>query len=427
MKNVALLLKLSLRHFFTRDNKGSHHLRGAAAGIGIAIIPVIIVIVAGNGLIEGITKRFQELSSGQLQIRGVYQLEDAERVTGILGGMNDVRYAGTVYDNYGLLHHNGKNAGTVIRGMPADMYQRDAGFKENLSIVEGEFDLNQPEALMISNELAESLSVSQGDRLKLIIHRSFGARTLYKPVDFIVTGIFSTGYYELDATTVYISARRFLNLFGEESAGYILVKCAQEKVPVLMKELKNLLETGFMVMPWYRVNSSMYENFISTKASLLVIMLLIVAIAGLSVSSSVYMLVMEQKDEIAFLKAIGMTNSNIANIFILSGGITGFIGGGLGILAGLLTGIHINEVLMGIELIINRILGLGSILLHTEDSFRPVSIMGGDFYLESIPVIIRRGEILLIYTVGIIVSISGALIPSIRASKVPPIEAIAKK
>ena len=424
---LNLLFKLSLRHFFTRDNKGSHHLRGAALGIGIAIVPVIIVFVAGNGLIEGITERYQELSSGQIQIRGIFDDETANDILNELSFLSDIQYAGELMEEYGLIHSNGVNEGTIIRGLPADMYLKDEGFRRNLSIEAGEFDISDSDSIMVSNELAKKLSLKPGDSLKLIAHRSFGARTLYRPVTFTVKGIFSTGYYELDATSVYISSKRLVQLFGKNIPRYIVVKTSLDAISRLLKNLPLLLDGDVAVMPWYRINSSMYDNFSSTKSSLMIIMLLIVAIAGLSVSSSVYMLVMEQKEEIAFLKAVGMTNNAISKVFIFSGGITGLIGGAVGILAGLLTGIHINEILKGIEIVINGLNIAVHRLIETGHPIDHISIMGGDFYLDRIPVIIRAREILLIYTVGVMVSIGGALIPSVKASSIPPLEMISKK
>lgn len=424
---LYLVLKLSLRHFFTRDNRGSHHLRGAALGIGIAIVPVIIVLVAGNGLIEGITERYQELSSGQLQVRGLFDNSDTQNLIESLDANSKVLYAGVYMEEYGLIHGNGRNEGTVIRGMPEDVYTQDEGFRKHLSITEGEFDIAGPGKLMISKELARKLDVHPGDAVKLIIHRSFGRKVLYRTVGFDITGIFSTGYYELDAFTVYMSGERVDELFGDGTPRYVVIKTRLADVKSLLPALTEELGADYAVMPWYRINGSMYDNFTSTKSSLMLIMLLIVAIAGLSVSSSVYMLVMEQKEEIAFLKAIGMNNGTISGIFILSGGITGFIGGGLGILAGLLTGIHINEVLKGIERGINALNTLVHVLLSSQTPVDHISILGGDFYLDRIPVIIYEKDILLIFIVGIIVSITGALIPSIKGAKIPPLEMISKK
>ena len=427
MLRSRLILTLSLRHFFNREKKGSHHLRGAAIGIGIAVIPVIIVLIAGNGLVEGITRRYQELSSGQIQIRGVRDPEEMEDFIASAAELDGIKYIGEFYEQYGLLSDASGNAGAVIRGLPSDVYSRDEGFRSFLSITGGVFSLEHEKDLMVSRHLAEQLNISPGDEVRLIISRKFGRRTLYRPTKFVVSGIFSTGYYELDTSTVYVSSDKVRKLFGNDTPGYISIKTAPESVQEIISELTGIIGDRGTIMPWYAVNNSMYENFSSTKSSLMIIMLLIVAIAGLSVSSSVYMLVMEQREEIAFLKAVGLNNSMISRVFLVSGGLTGFIGGGLGIFFGLMIGIQINPVLRGLETAINYVLKTVRYMTAMEYNGTDISIVGGDFYLDQIPVIIHYREILLVFAVGISVSIAGALIPSIKASRIPPIDLISKK
>ena len=56
---------------------------------------------------------------------------------------------------------------------------------------------------------------------------------------------------------------------------------------------------------WYQLEKASYKSFQTTRALLLFIMALIVAVAAVNVSSSLVMVVLEKTPEIAMLKAMG--------------------------------------------------------------------------------------------------------------------------
>ena len=70
--NFLLAWKLALRYLGLNAGSSASNARksliGAVWGIGISIIPLVIVLVVSDGMIKGITSRMIELGSGHLQV-----------------------------------------------------------------------------------------------------------------------------------------------------------------------------------------------------------------------------------------------------------------------------------------------------------------------------------------------------------------------
>ena len=70
--NFLLAWKLALRYLGLNAGASVSNARksliGAVWGIGISIIPLVIVLVVSDGMIKGITSRMIELGSGHIQV-----------------------------------------------------------------------------------------------------------------------------------------------------------------------------------------------------------------------------------------------------------------------------------------------------------------------------------------------------------------------
>ena len=49
---------IALRYLLGRAKEGGRYLRGAAAGIALSLIPVIVTLIVADGMIRGITDRY---------------------------------------------------------------------------------------------------------------------------------------------------------------------------------------------------------------------------------------------------------------------------------------------------------------------------------------------------------------------------------
>ncbi|WP_461248238.1 ABC transporter permease, partial [Treponema sp. R6D11] len=182
--------------------------------------------------------------------------------------------------------------------------------------------------------------------------KNSSGRQLPSTTSFVVKGIVSCGYNELDALWCIISfegGKRALS--PEQSSFSMIVKIDDpyKKADSFMYTLYEDLDPGCTIYTWKDLLRSQYSSYESTRQLLLFIMALIVIVAAINVSSSTSMLALERNRDIAILKVSGANVKGVTNIFLWGSFLTGVIGAVLGILLGLLIGVNINPLIRGLE------------------------------------------------------------------------------
>jgi lipoprotein-releasing system permease protein len=130
------------------------------------------------------------------------------------------------------------------------------------------------------------------------------------------------------------------------------------------------------------------------------------------------MLVLERQRDIAVLKVSGASVRGVTGIFLWGSFLTGLFGAITGITLGLLIGSNINFLIRSLE----KILSFFSALFKGGE----VRILDPGFYLETIPIIIDWGAVMLIGFFAILCSVLASWIPARRAGKLKPMELLRK-
>jgi lipoprotein-releasing system permease protein len=238
---------------------------------------------------------------------------------------------------------------------------------------------------------------------------------------FKVRGIVSSGYRELDSLwciMTYEGGQRILA--PELSQTYLVAKVDDPygDIDRLAWQISRKLGSGYGAATWQELLRTQYSSYESTRQMLLLIMALIVIVAAVNVSSATSMLVIERQRDIAVLKAAGASPGGTSRIFLWASFLTGLVGAIIGISSGLLIGSLVNPLIHGLE----RILSFFTGLFNGE----AVKILDPGYYLETIPIIIDWGMVLIIGLFTILCSILASWIPARRAGKIKPIDLLRK-
>ena len=415
------------------SSKTSAHLIGAVLGIGLSLVPLITVIQVSGGLIEGITRRFIEIGSYHLQVKTYSPLEEEERASAleVVAAEEGVRNAFATVFGEGLVYSPKGKTGVSVRALPQDYYTSDEGISEYLSIDAGIFQLDSKQDAMLSSQVAEKLDVSVGDRIRLLTAKSVPGRApILRPSFFTVRGIFSTGYYELDALSMYIPLHSGNILFNEPGSHIIAVKLdkpyqeAEKVAQTLMQELSN----DWYIYTWYSLERPMLESFRTTRNLLIFVMALIVLVATVNISSSMIMLVLEKEPEIAMLKSVGVRPHTITKSFLYTGIWIGTAATLVGVSIGLMAAVHINSLLSGLERSLNLMYSGFELLFSPirDVAKENIKVFDESFYLETIPIRIEFLEIFLTGAGAMLASTLAAYFPARRAGKIKPLEILRK-
>lgn len=397
---------------------------GAALGIALSLVPIMVTMIVADGMIRGITDRFLELGTGHLQIWPRPSMRDAStldaaaviaaRTDGVTGVWREI-------DGLGIILSTAGKTGASIRAVEPSFWQNE-GSRRFLTVIDGSGVIEADNEIMLGEDLAREVGAVVGGPLRLMTLRvTEDGRTIPRTTLFSVKGIVSAGYHELDALwciVSYASGSRILS--GEISEDFLVVKIDEPyyRADETAFDISFNLGGAASVYTWRELHSAQYSSYEMTRQMLLLIMALVVLVAAVNVSSAVSMLVIERQRDIAVLKSIGTSASETCRIFLWCSLLTAVAGAAPGILAGLVIGCNINGIIRGIE----AALSLVSALLRGG----AVKILDPGFYLQEIPVIIDWTATALIGAGTVLLSVLSSLFCANRAGKSRPLTLLRK-
>jgi lipoprotein-releasing system permease protein len=412
---------IALRYLLGRAHEGGRYLRGAATGIALSLVPIIVTLIVADGMIWGITDRYLELGTGHLQVYNFRNSSQIDSILPVIGKLEGIRGVWAEQHGLGVLvGKQGKTGGTIRAIEPS--FWEDPGSRAYLVTVAGEAKITDDQDVLLGEALAKSLQAGIGDTIRIMtIRLSSEGRTIPRMTPFTVRGIISSGYRELDALWCIIGYEAGKRILPPDlSSSYLMVKMQDpyRQADAMAPFLREVLGSEYSVYTWKELQQSQYRSYESTRQLLLFIMALIVLVAAVNVSSATSMLVIERQRDIAVLKSGGASPKATSGIFLWGSFLTGLTGAVVGIGAGLFLGSSINGIIYGLE----RFLGFFSRIFQKE----AIKILDPGYYLETIPIIIDWTAVVLIGFFTILSSILASWIPARRAGKLRPLEILRK-
>jgi lipoprotein-releasing system permease protein len=293
------------------------------------------------------------------------------------------------------------NEGVYVKGIIPEEEVKVSRLPEN--IVAGSLSLEDPNdslpGIVIGRELASTLGVKIKDEIVLasLKQKKLSITIQPKYKRFRVTGIFETGFNEYDATLVYIAMPVAQDLFKLDS----LVTDLQVKVTDVYRSREIALRVEEHVgQPYYAVDwSERHKNLFSwmtlEKYGMALILGLIVLVAAFGIVSTLVMLVLQKRQEIAILKSMGATQRQVMRIFVIQGTLLGIVGTVAGTCIGFLA-------------------------CWLQKEFNLVSIPSEIYFINTLPIDMRLHEFVLIAVSSVLISFLATLYPSRRASRLFP-------
>ena len=417
---IASAFFIALRYLLGRAREGGRYLRGAAAGIALSLVPIIVTLIVADGMIRGITDRYLELGTGHLQIFNHRNPQEPEAALPFIEGISGIR--GVWAERHGLAVILGSEGsrGATVRAVNQSFWD-DEGAKKYLEVLSGKARPETDRDVLLGEELAKSIGASAGSTVRIMTLRTTqGGRSVPRVTAFTVRGIISSGYRELDSLWCIMTEEAVMQILPDNSGAYLMLKIddpynGSEK---MARQLYAALGSGFGVYTWKTLQFSQYSSYESTRQILLFIMALIVLVAAVNVSSATSMLAIERQKDIAVLKAGGAKPAFTSSVFLWGAFLTGIAGSLLGVTTGLLLGCSVNTLIKVFETVLSFI----SALFHAQ----PVKILDSGYYLETIPIIVNVKAVILIAVFTILSSVLASWIPARRAGKIKPIEILRK-
>ena len=307
-----------------------------------------------------------------------------------------------IYDTV-LLTGPYKSSGALLRGIDFDLEKKYSRWLQELEGGQIPSPSSKREGILLGREIALSIGAAIGDVVTVLTPASrltpLGLMPKHKK--FMVTGIFRTGLYEFDSSTVVVSLETAQGLFGlEEKTSVIHVKLENIfDAPVVSSRIKRILPDQAYVTTWMEMNKPLFSALKLEKKLMFFTITLIVLVAALNIIATLILMVMEKTRDIGILIAMGTTAKNIRKIFFLQGAMIGVIGTAVGT-------------------------ALGLLWCWLANTFELIKIPADIYHIAFVPFRIRFIDLLMIIGVALLISFLSTLFPSYRAAKVDPVIAL---
>ena len=427
-------------------SSSSGGMAGAILGIGISLVPLVLVLIVSDGMIQGITRRYMETKTYHLQVAVPDGMDDKESQVGIkaIQSLPGVTSAFLEKNGSGVAVSASSSGAVMLRAIDPAFFS-DPGTKGFLTVDAGKIAPAGNRDIVIGSSLAATLKVKLGDSLTLITPNPETAANETAAADFSgysprlsffkVSGIVSAGYRDLDALWAFITPEMGMRLLTyPSSATFFGVKVAHPYANSLGAAKNAIIERLGSVYPdwfdpylartWPEIEKSLYKSFGTTKSMLLFIMGIALIIAALNLGSALSTFVAEHSIEIAVLRSVGASDAALKTIFVGAGLISGSIGTVLGLTLGLLISWNVNYLISGLEWLVSAIDSI--IAFASGHPSIPLKLLDPAYYLEKIPVSIDFSQIALIATLSVALSAVASLIPALKASRISVQELIRK-
>jgi lipoprotein-releasing system permease protein len=402
---------------YTRAKRRNHFISfislTSMVGIALGVAALIVVLSVMNGFQHELRTRILGVASHIQISSGSDGLSNWPGMVKFAQGSKQVTAAAPYIMAQGMLSFGQAVQGSIIRGILPTEEDRVADIGDKMKagklsdLKSGEF------GIVLGAELAQSLSVSLGDKVVLMAPQGQFTPTGVVPrlKQFKVVGIFQIGMYEYDASLALIHLDDAAKLYrmGDKVSGVRLKLTNLDDAPQISRDLARQLAGfgAYYVDDWTQQHANFFRAVQMEKRVMFVILTLIVAVAAFNIVSTLVMAVTDKRADIAILRTLGASPNSIMKIFIVQGAAIGFIGTLLGAVLGVLVALNISTIVPFIE----HLFGV---------SFLSKEI----YYISELPSQLQWADVTTITLVSLLLSLLATLYPSWKAASINPAEAL---
>ena len=190
-------------------------------------------------------------------------------------------------------------------------------------IIEGSARLEPGEA-MIGSELANTLGLRVGDKLRLDTGRQ-------NPAVLNVVAVFELGVRELDARNVYLGLKQAQALLGLPGGVTQLDLVVDDifAADAIARRIARL--TALQVESWMEKNAQLMNALSAQSLSTNMIIVFVSLSVAFGIASVLSVSVVQRTREIGILRAMGAARPQILQVFLIQGALYGLLGALIGI------------------------------------------------------------------------------------------------
>ena len=408
---------MNIEHFIAQrlikstDHKSSISspiIKIAISAIAIGMIMMIVSVATGIGLQEKIREKLSAFS-GHIIISNFDDNHSKVSTSPIstiqdfypkFKNLDGIKHIQAVASKAGIIRTETAFEGIIFKGVGKD-YDWN-----NLQeyVVEGKMpnlkqELN-PE-ILISKFLADRLNLKLGDNFNTFFMKDTGNK-LPNLRRFKIVGIYNSGFQEFDATYIIGDIRHIqkMNHWQPNQVGSFEVFIdnfdeIETKGAQIYKKTTSLLDTKTIIQKF----PAIFEWLQLFDFNIITILIIMIIVATINMVVALLVLILERTQMIGILKSLGANNWSIRKIFLYNASYLIFRG-----------------------LFFGNLIGIGLILIQKFTGI--IKLPPENYFVNTAPVNINIGYILLLNLGTIAICLIVLMIPSYIITKITPVKAI---
>ncbi|WP_455756094.1 ABC transporter permease [Sulfurimonas sp.] len=204
-------------------------------------------------------------------------------------------------------------------------------------------------SVLIGKSLKDEFNLYIDDKLMYVFtHVEPGGLSITPKIKrFKVKGVFDSGLTAYDKAYSYTTLASLQAMMNMPSNQYDGIHIFSSNPHADILKIKKELPPSTSIKGWWEDNVNFFAALELEKASLFIVLMLIILIASINIISSLLMTVMNRRAEIALLLSLGATTKEIKKVFLYLGIVIGITG----ILAGVFIGLSSIWVLGTFEIV----------------------------------------------------------------------------
>jgi lipoprotein-releasing system permease protein len=376
----------------------------AVLGIGVGVGALIVALALANGfrdemrdkILRG-TAHINVMRVDGQPITGFRELaERIKQLNGVVGA------SGTTYDGAVLLGPR-TNSYAVLRGLDRDSSTAMAELSKVM--VEGSVDSlfankeGDVRGVILGADLASRSDLKVGDVAEIVTANP--STTSAQPVRRLtrVTGIFRTGLFEYDSTWIYMPLDLAAVLAGSIDRVSVISVQVNDiyHVNQISSAIRSSLGDAYTTINWEEANRPLFAALALERRMGMIVIALIIFIAALNIATTLVLVVVERRADIAILGAMGSSARSVMGIFVIEGAIIGACGAVLGVMV-----------------------GIGATMIGNH--FKLVSLPPDVYSISAVPFNVQFIDVLIAASVALLLSLIATIYPALAAARVRPVE-----
>ncbi len=301
--------------------------------------------------------------------------------------------------------------GAILNGINPDMEKKVSIIDDNMA--SGSLDAlkDQRFGIVLGAQLARQLRVSIGDKVTAILPKASVSIAGVAPVlkRFTLVGTFEVGA-ELDSSLAYINITDAAKLKRYQAGSVEALRISFNDLFVAPTEIWDIARAvpgQNRVSDWTRTHGNLFQAIKMEKTMIGLLLLLIVAVAAFNIVSTLVMVVTDKRNDIAILRTMGLTSTQVMWVFIVQGMFIGMLGTLIGVILGVSLALNVSDIIAAVQTLLG------------------VQFLSADVYfINYLPSQLEWSDVELIVTSAFIMTVVATIYPAWRASKVEPAEAL---